>query len=158
MMTRFINFYPATLKSAAMDGKPDGNMRANLYLFKVSKETPKSSMAPLENLVPKKPVTYPPVILEDEGAAGMYNRANRSLHHFVENVPGFIMIYALAAFVFPFVAMVCAITFAVGRCLHQSGYTKGYGKHARGFALSILSTATLEGLVLVCVLKGFHLW
>eukprot|EP00966_Prymnesium_polylepis_P225942 5226121-Prymnesium_polylepis.1 len=29
MTTRFINFYPATLKDPAMDGKAKGNIRAN---------------------------------------------------------------------------------------------------------------------------------
>ena len=115
MMTRFINFYPLTLKNAALgDDKAKGNMRANMYLFKVSIDE-----------AAKEPTIYSPVILQDEGAAGMYNRANRSLHHFIENAPGFIMMYALAGFVFPLAAMVCAIGFALGRLLHQWGLLKG---------------------------------
>lgn len=29
------------------------------------------------------------VVLEEEGDIGKYNRANRSMHHFIENVVGF---------------------------------------------------------------------
>lgn len=140
-LTRWINFYPATLKSAAMDGKAKGNIRANLYLFKVNVEESKNAL--------------PPVILEDEGTAGMYNRANRSLHHYVENMPGLLLCFAPAGFCFPFPVLVVTAIFCVGRVLHQTGYTnKGYGGHGLGFALSLTSTVIIEGLVLLAGLKA----
>jgi hypothetical protein len=96
----------------------------------------------------------PPVVLEDQGAAGMYNRANRSLHHFIENLPGLLLCYPAAAFCFPLPAMVLAVVFCVGRVMHQVGYTKGYGSHGLGFVVSLLATVAVEGLVIVASLKG----
>ena len=63
--------------------------QANMYLYKVNVD---ASQEPL-----------PPVILDDQGAPGMYNRANRSLHHFVENMPGLILCFLPAAYCFPLV-------------------------------------------------------
>jgi len=65
-VTRWLNTFPAGLKNAAIEshGKmAKGNIRANMYLF-----------TDMEGGL---------VVLEEDGPAGSYNRANRSLHHCV---------------------------------------------------------------------------
>eukprot|EP00976_Prorocentrum_cordatum_P058613 1173217-Prorocentrum_minimum.AAC.1 len=54
----------------------------------------------------------------------------------------------LAAFCFPFPTMVCICVFSLGRVLHQIGYSNsGYGAHAPGFMLAMVSNAAVEGLL-----------
>jgi len=143
VVTRFVNFFPMTLKNAAMDSKAAthaGNIRANMYLYKVN--------------VPEGKAPMPPVVLEEDGAAGMYNRANRSLHHHTENIPGVLLCFVASGFVFPFPSLVLAAIFSVGRAAHQIGYTGRYGSHGVGFMLATITTVVLEGLVLVASLKA----
>ena len=91
----------------------------------------------------------------EEGAAGQYNRANRSLHHFVENAPGVLLCLPLSGFVYPAATFVFALLFALGRVLHQVGYAlKGYGGHGIGFGIALLATLHFEGLVLVAGLRA----
>ena len=114
-----------------------------MYLLKVSVEPTAKS--------------FPPVLLDDQGTAGMYNRANRSLHHYLEHVPGFLVCYPAAAFCFPFPAMCLAIFFCAGRIVYQISYTNGgFSSSSRGlgFVASFLCIAVLEGLVLVAALKA----
>lgn len=140
---RFVNMYPMVFKERVMKGalreEIGANMRSNPYVFKsvgASKET---------------------VLFDNEGVIGKYNRANRSLTHMIENFGSVLVGLALAGSVFPFPAYVCACFFAVGRIVHQVGYTSGYGGHGLGFMISTLSQITLEGLVALVALGGFGL-
>jgi len=137
----FLNFYPMILKSQVMSGKA-GNLRANMYIFKV--------------LSPDAALSLP-VVLEDEGDLGRYNRANRSLHHFTENMGFFVVGLYLAGTCFPAPTFVLACIFGLGRVVHQVGYSseKGYGNHGAGFALAQLATLILEGLLILVAAKGF---
>ena len=82
------------------------------------------------------------IVVENEGLIGEYNRANRSMHHYVENNVATGARLMCSAFVFPFPTFVTFVLFAVGRILHQVGYTdaKGYGSWTRigGFMLSFM--------------------
>ncbi len=60
-----------------------------------------------------------------------------------------------AAFVFPFPAFVSTLVFALGRFLHQTGLTTGYGSHGAGFALATLAGAALVGMNTVVAAKCF---
>jgi hypothetical protein len=122
--------------------RKSGNLRANPTIFKMIGEN-----APLEAIV-----------LEDEGDLGKYNRANRSLNHFVENGLSLPISLLLNSITFPFPTFVTICFFAVGRVLHQSGYVNGYGKHGAGFLFASVATETLNGLLLLIVLKGFSLF
>lgn len=143
-----INFTPMIFKAAVVRGN-SGNLRANMYVYRVSaaNETAESSA---ENGTS----AMGPVVLEEMGDAGKYNRGNRSLHHYIENLPPFLLGLPLAAFVFPAAVFVLTCTFAVGRILHQVGYSKGYGGHGAGFGLALLSTCVLEGLLLTAALSA----
>jgi len=140
IVPRFLNFSPTSLKGPATEqfaSKAKGNIRANMYMFKVRDDG--------GNLV----------VLEEEGAAGAYNRANRSIHHFVENALPFFLTVPLAGYVWPLPVFVLTIVYAIGRVAHQVGYAvKGYGAHAPGFMLTILSGVIVEGLTLVAGLKA----
>merc|ERR1712064_251269 len=95
-----------------------GNLRANMQIFK---QLGASSDAPY-------------IVLETEGPIGSYNRANRSLTHFIENSIPTAIFVVLVGFVFPFPAMVLTAVFALGRVMHQMGYASGgYGAHGPGF-------------------------
>lgn len=96
------------------------------------------------------------VVLVEAGELGRYNRANRSLHHFVETSLGVVLCIALASSIFPAQTFGLTCLYALGRCAHQVGYSsaKGYGAHAIGFMASTLSSEALGGLLLFAGLKG----
>ena len=52
---------------------------------------------------------------------------------------------------------VCTWLFCVGRIMHQTGYTNGYGGHGIGFALLTLAAVAMEGLMLVVAFVGARL-
>lgn len=136
-MIALINFAPVTYKNGLK-----GNIRSNPFFFEtVEGEKGKKTM----------------VLYQEEGTNGMYNRANRSVQHMVENSGAFLAMIGPVGFVFP--KQTCAIVaiFCAGRVFHQKGYSKGYGKHALGFIMSLLSILTLEGLAFITFLKGEEL-
>merc|ERR1711862_938738 len=94
------------------------------------------------------------VVLQESGPIGMYNRSNRSIGHMVENFGAFLATIIPVGYVFPKQVFALVSIFCLGRILHQAGYARGYGKHAIGFLLSTIATATLEGLALLVFLKG----
>ena len=94
------------------------------------------------------------VILEEKGAVGEYNRANRALMHFVENALPVVISWALNSFVYPLPSFVLMVIYCVGRVLYSIGYTGGYGKHAPGFMLQQLSMVTMLGLLLVVTITA----
>ncbi|CAJ1423117.1 unnamed protein product [Effrenium voratum] len=135
VMVGFINLFPTYFKSKIMKFDA-GNLRANPFVFHVNDSSNKT------------------VVLQEEGAVGEYNRANRSLQHFGENSAGAMMCMIFAGFIFPFPVAVLTIILVFGRIFHQIGYaTGGYGKHAPGFMLASIASVTMEGLVLVAGIK-----
>jgi len=139
---RFVNMYPMVFKEKVMKGalrdEIGANMRSNPFIYTVvgAKNT---------------------VLFDNEGVVGKYNRANRSLTHMIENFGSVLAGLMLAGSVFPFPVFLCSCTFALGRVLHQVGYTSGYGGHGAGFMVSTLATLTIEGLVILVALAGFGL-
>lgn len=140
-LVSFLNFYPMVYKQAVLRMK-DGNLRANMIFFK--------------HLGPSD-ANQSYIGMVDEGLVGRYNRANRSLNHFVENSISVAVSMVLAGVCFPKASCLLAVMFAAGRVMHQVGYSGpvGYGKHGLGFFLSTIASASLEGLLALVVLKGF---
>lgn len=140
LLVSWLNMWPAAVKAKVML-QNSGNLRANMFIYKVN--------------LPDTEKALPYVVMEEKGAVGEYNRANRSLFHFNENVANVLLNICFAGFVFPFPTMICIIIFAIGRVLHQHGYaTGGYGKHGAGFAIGLLSSTVLEGFVWIVAVQS----
>jgi len=139
-MSSWLNNYPMMYKTMVMR-TGSGNLRANMMIYK---EAGGKADAPY-------------VVLEESGPVGAYNRANRSLTHFTETSGSVLICTLLAGYIFPFPTMVLTAIFTVGRILHQVGYSspKGYGAHAPGFILVMITTMTLEMLCLLAAMKKF---
>jgi len=140
---RWLNIYPSIHKSQIMGMRGSEsigpNLRSNPFIYK----------AVGEGAAPNA------VIFENSGPTGSYNRANRSLHHMVENMASVLVSLALSGHLFPFPSFVCVAVWCAGRLLHQVGYTYGYGGHGLGFAISMLAQVSLEGLVALVALVGW---
>merc|ERR1712154_340552 len=138
----WVNQYPMLYKTMVMRFG-SGNLRANMMIYKAAGSNEKA----------------PYVVLETEGPVGSYNRANRSLTHFVENSLPVVLSILLAGRVFALPTLILTASFALGRILHQFGYaTVGYGAHAPGYMLAMLSSVVLQGLCIVVGAKnlGFN--
>merc|ERR1712159_952402 len=133
----FVNIYPMYHKSSIMKAN-SGNLRSNPFIYKAIGDGAGEHA----------------VIFDEEGAVGKYNRANRSLHHMVENFAVVVAGLFMVSQVFPFPVFVCSAIWGVGRALHQVGYTTGYGGHGAGFALAMLATAIIEGMAVVVGVQG----
>eukprot|EP00930_Biecheleria_cincta_P038596 TRINITY_DN26509_c0_g1_i1.p1 TRINITY_DN26509_c0_g1~~TRINITY_DN26509_c0_g1_i1.p1 ORF type:complete len:243 (+),score=38.22 TRINITY_DN26509_c0_g1_i1:199-927(+) len=137
-LVSWINNYPMLYKNMVMRMN-SGNLRANMMFYK---QAGAGADAPY-------------VVLETEGPVGSYNRANRSLTHFTENSAPLLVTLVLAGYVFPFPTLVLVLVFALGRILHQAGYAaSGYGGHAGGFALAMISGVSLEMLCFLTAAKS----
>ena len=131
----FLNSYATMKYKKSMKG----NVRANPFIYKVIGENAPKNVS---------------VVFEEDGDVGKYNRANRSVHHMIENFGGFVASLYAAGSVFPFPVFVLVCLFCVGRVLHQRGYTAKFGGHGPGFMISMLAMSTVEGLLLVIVMKS----
>ena len=135
-----LNMYPGIYKARIMRGK-SGNIRANMFIYKIAGEGDHKNA----------------VVYNEEGDVGSYNRANRSVGHFLENSTPVIFSIIMCGFVYAMPTMVLIIIFSIGRMLHQIGYSvKGYGGHGVGFALSAISAEILYGLLIVVAAKSFE--
>lgn len=131
------NFYPMIFKSRIMKGN-SGNLRANMSIYRVATDD------------------GPHVVLDDFGDVGAYNRANRSLAHLGENLMSFVIPFVLCGWLYPIQMFGLTCVYCAGRVLHATGYTEAYGKHGRGFGLSMLAVVAAEGLLLVGAFLGFY--
>lgn len=136
----FVNMYPVIYKQQCMRAK-SGNLRANPFVYKLQRENG---------------VEPGVVVLATADELGQYNRANRSLHHMVETMAPLAVGMYMCATVFPQLAFAYMCAFALGRVLHQVGYSspKGYGAHAQGFMLHMLANEAQAGSLLLVGLKG----
>ena len=123
-----------------MDGPRAKNFRSNQFLYKLATD---------------QTDTGPTIIMREEGEPGRYNRANRSIYHFIENTFGFVIALPFAFFLFPFPSFALVALQCVGRIVYQIGYTaKGYGGHIPGFILDTFAQRILGGLLIVAFLKA----
>lgn len=145
-----LNFYPMIYWKSKIMRNGASNLRANMQIYKIQSEN--------EFVKEKLNEDEASVVLVEDGPIGSYNRANRSLTHFIET-NGFLLIsfYSLAKLL-PALCCVIMGTYCFGRILHQTGYAVGgYGKHGLGFLLSVVPLTMLEGLNLVVGWKVYHM-
>mmetsp|Transcript_15846 Transcript_15846/g.18238 ORF Transcript_15846/g.18238 Transcript_15846/m.18238 type:complete len:221 (-) Transcript_15846:14-676(-) len=134
----FLNLFPTGFKSHLK-----GNLRSNPFFYTV------------RDCTGEKDDNDTIVSFIEDGDIGKYNRANRSIHHMVENFGAFLIGTVLVGDVFPKSVFVLVCIFSLGRVLHQVGYTTRYGGHAAGFLLSIvLANSMMEGFCLLIFLDG----
>ena len=100
LMVSLINMYPLVYKERVMRL---GNVRANQHLYTLAAEDPSASSA---------------IVLCEQGEAGRYNRANRSLYHTIEWTTPFIFSAVLNAFVFPFPTIAIIVAYILGCIEH----------------------------------------
>ena len=86
----------------------DGNLRANMFIYKLATDQSDEKSA---------------IVLHENGDIGHYNRANRSVYHFLENSLPIVASLPLAFFMFPFPTFVLTGMFCTGRIIYQIGYT-----------------------------------
>ena len=116
-----------------------GNLRANLFIYKSAAENSSESR----------------VLLATEGDEGHYNRANRSLYHFVEHSIPLVLAITLCSFVFPFPTFILTCLLFFGRIVYTVGYTnKGFGYHGPGFSITNFTVNTLYGMLLIVAIKS----
>ena len=112
-----------------------------MYIFVKATENPEESSA---------------ILLDQDGDIGCYNRANRSVHHFIETAPGFFSTLPLAFFTFMFPTVILVGTFCLARIIYQIGYAhSGFGMHLPGFIMERISTCTLTSMLLIAAYKSF---
>ena len=139
-LTLVLNFFPMVFKKQIMKGSSK-NLRTNMSIHKAIDSQGNSQGQA--------------IVMVQEGAVGQYNRANRSLTHFVETVPSVLITLPLVASVFPFPSFVLTVIYSCGRVMHQRGEAKGYGSHGAGFGIAMVTSFVLEGLCIVCACKAF---
>ena len=136
----YLNSYPMQYKAKVMRGK-SAQLRSNMFIYKNAAEGSSESR----------------IVLSTDGDEALYNRANRSLYHFLENSISMVLAIVLDSFVFPVPTFVLTVLFFIGRIIYTSGYTSGgYGSHVPGFIIIALTSNTLLGLLLIAGMKGFN--
>ena len=135
----WLNMYPMRFKEKFMGGGAAGNLRANMFIYKMATDVDGEGSA---------------IVLNTEGDIGAYNRGNRSLHHFLENSLPLVASLPLSFFLFPLPTFVLVCTFCLGRIGHQIGYANaGYGGHGLGFLFATISSNMVLGLMIIAYYK-----
>mmetsp|Transcript_26582 Transcript_26582/g.32202 ORF Transcript_26582/g.32202 Transcript_26582/m.32202 type:complete len:215 (-) Transcript_26582:209-853(-) len=93
------------------------------------------------------------VLMENDGALGKFNRAQRALMNYHENFPTVALQYVVASFVFPKEAFACILVWAVATCISADGYANGVDGRMGGVVPRILSMNTLSGMLLFVAVK-----
>eukprot|EP00444_Apocalathium_aciculiferum_P029035 CAMPEP_0183434090 /NCGR_PEP_ID=MMETSP0370-20130417/61807_1 /TAXON_ID=268820 /ORGANISM="Peridinium aciculiferum, Strain PAER-2" /LENGTH=230 /DNA_ID=CAMNT_0025620589 /DNA_START=66 /DNA_END=756 /DNA_ORIENTATION=+ len=94
------------------------------------------------------------VLMEQEGALGCFNRAQRALQNYLEQLPGFLAFFFSAGYVFPFPTFVMTLLFGGCRVSAAVGYTKAAKERMAGNIASSLVMETFQGLVLLAGVKA----
>ena len=112
-----------------------------MFIFRVAAENPEESSA---------------IIMHEEGDIGRYNRANRSIHSFLDWVTATVCVLPFTFFVYPLPSFLCLTLFCLGRLIYQVGYSNGgFGSHVVGFGISKLGEIALWGLIVMITYYGF---
>eukprot|EP00009_Paramoeba_aestuarina_P009411 CAMPEP_0201521494 /NCGR_PEP_ID=MMETSP0161_2-20130828/14455_1 /ASSEMBLY_ACC=CAM_ASM_000251 /TAXON_ID=180227 /ORGANISM="Neoparamoeba aestuarina, Strain SoJaBio B1-5/56/2" /LENGTH=214 /DNA_ID=CAMNT_0047920139 /DNA_START=62 /DNA_END=706 /DNA_ORIENTATION=+ len=97
-------------------------------------------------------------VLDDDGAAGGFNRSGRAALNFGEYLPCLVGFILCAGFVFPFPVFVLCLLQLFGRSLYSIGYSSTPEARFLGFFLSNSSMIMLEMMVLFIGLRSLGLF
>ena len=133
IMSNSLNNYPTVHKMKIMTYN-SSNLRSNMFIYKLAAEGSPESR----------------VILSTDGDEGRYNRANRSLYHFLENSMPMIFGIALNSWVFPRIVFYLTMLMFVGRFFYTQQITRhGFGLHRAAFYMIIISHYMLGGMTII---------
>ena len=96
----WMNIFPMMHKARI---QRDGNLRANMFIFRLATENPEESSA---------------IIMHEKGDIGRYNRANRSIHSFLDWVTATMSVLPFTFFVYPLPSFICLAVFFVGHLIY----------------------------------------
>lgn len=168
----WINVMPLRYKGEMYGWEMGENLWSNMYVYKTMdsdklhympskktnvlmlKKAKAGSNVDLETGGHPQPPTL--VCLEHNGVVGKMNRANRSMHHMVENSFSVLMLGYMLAKLFPLPTLIASILWSIGRIGHQYMYAeKGYGlsKHLPYSALESTARQFFHGQLLVVALR-----
>ena len=99
----WLNMYPMRFKERVMGGPGAGNLRANMFVYKLATDAPDGGSA---------------VVLHEEGDLGRYNRGNRSIYHFLENCLPLVVSMPISFFLYPVPTFVCVCVYCLGRIVY----------------------------------------
>ena len=81
----------------------EDNLIGNIYWYKLATEKAGEGTA---------------VLLDQDGDIGSYNRANRSLHHMIENCLPTILALPILFYIYPIVTITYFVIYCIARLLH----------------------------------------
>ena len=87
------------------------------------------------------------VLMENEGASGRFNRAQRAFCNYHENFPTVCFQFMAASWVFPRAACVCMVLFCVAAIVNAEGYVRDVSGRTNGFLIGIPAIYTLQGML-----------
>lgn len=100
----------------------------------------------------------PFVLMAEEGPQGRFNRAQRGVFNFDESLPFLLVNIILAGFVFGPVVAGLALFVGCARVLLGFKYKESTQDRVGGFMLAVIGEKWLEGLVLLCAIKGIFVF
>jgi uncharacterized membrane protein YecN with MAPEG domain len=92
--------------------------------------------------------------METEGDFGRFNRAQRALQNYLEQLPIVLALFVAAGFVFPFPSFVVIIVFCLMRIMSAIGYTAQSSGRMNGNMLAALGVEVLQGFILIAGVKA----
>ena len=116
-----------------------GNLRSNPFVYKQATDQTGET---------------PAIIMSEEGDVGKYNRANRSVHHFLENSIPLAISLPVSFILYPFPTFVLLCVFCLGLVMYQIGLANsGFGWHGPGFLVRMISGYMVTGLLIIAYTK-----
>jgi len=94
------------------------------------------------------------VLMDAEGAAGRFNRAQRAAYNMDEGLPLYSVALILAGYVFGPVMLIPASLTLVGRIIFGNTYKKSVDARTAGFMMGMIGEAFTHGLVGMIAVKG----
>lgn len=93
------------------------------------------------------------VLMEQDGAHGKFNRAQRAWQNYCESLPTVLSLYVAASWVFPMESFVCAMIYAVSRVMSASGYKSSADGRMGGLFIGGIVLSILQGMLILVAMK-----
>jgi len=94
------------------------------------------------------------VLMENKGNQGTFNRAQRALQTYNEQLPTTIVQYIAASWVWPFESFICIMVWALSSWASAVGYTNSADGRMVGKIPGLFAITTPQGLLLIAAYKA----